>query len=322
MTTESKPGRKALPAPAAAAGTNDVAIAQAQQAATDLAQIAEAVSSEQLAFVSRLGERIGRNKALAAMEKLLRVTDLVDIQTLKESKAYKGMRVPCSDGSSVTVTTWEHFCRVALCRSREHVDEELANLKQFGVEMLDSFQALGMGYRQMRELRAIPADERTKLLEAAQTGDAKALVEAAEDMIERHQSERNKLEKKATEATKAAAAKDAVIKAKDDKLNELLLAEERRRSAEPSEREAAQLDAIADAGLAAEMAVRQLVKAAADVIGEPVNEITDTAARQAVYFVAQTFAHLINEAGIDVDFAEMTTPHWLRDVSSPATPQG
>lgn len=313
----STPGRKPSPPVPAVAGTNDAAIAAAHQATTELAQITEAVSNAQLDLVSRLGERIGRNKALEAMQKLLRVTDLVDIQALKESKSYRGMRVPDGSGGSVTVTTWDDFCNAALGRSREIVDEDLRNLKQFGAEMLDSFQALGMGYRQMRELRAIPADERTKLLEAAKGGDAKALVEAAEDMIERHSAERTKLEKAVTESAAKIKAKDAVIKAKDDKLNELIEADARRRSADPGEREAAQLDAVREAGLAAEMACRQLVKAAGDVIGAPENGTTEVAARQAVYFVAQVFADLINAAGIDVDFSEMCTPHWLRDLPLP-----
>lgn len=121
------------------------------------------------------------------------------------------------------------------------------------------------------------------------------------------------------ESRKKAAAKDAVITKKDAKLNALIEADEMRRSAKPAEREAAQLAELQDAGTAAEMAVRQLLFAAGRVIETPATEATATAARQAVEYVAQLLAGLISDVGVDVDFAEMVTPHWLAGMPPTAT---
>ena len=120
------------------------------------------------------------------------------------------------------------------------------------------------------------------------------------------------------ESRKKAAAKDAVIAKKDQKLNELTEAEERRRSGSAGEREQAQLDDVRSAGLAAEMAVRQLVAAAAAVMDAAATDAAGMAANQAVEFVAQVLAGLINERGLTVGFEEMVTPHWLADVAKPA----
>lgn len=108
-----------------------------------------------------------------------------------------------------------------------------------------------------------------------------------------------------------AAAKDAVIAKKDAKINALAEAEERRRSGTPGEREQQQLADVREAGLAAEMAVRQLLAIAGDVNDAPATEAASTAARHAVEFVAQVMAGLIGERGLAVDFEEMVTPHWL-----------
>jgi hypothetical protein len=120
------------------------------------------------------------------------------------------------------------------------------------------------------------------------------------------------------ESRKKAAAKDAVIAKKDQKLNELTEAEERRRSGTASEREQQQLVDVREAGLAAEVAVRQLLAAAGGVNDAPATEAAGTAARQAVEFVAQVLAGLISERGLAVDFQEMVTPHWLAGVAKHA----
>lgn len=118
------------------------------------------------------------------------------------------------------------------------------------------------------------------------------------------------------ETKKRIVAKDAVIAKKDQKLNALTEAEERRRSGSPSEREQAQLDDVRSTGLAAEMAVRQLLAAAGAVVAAPATEAAATAAHAAVGFVAQVLAGLINERGLVVDLADMLTPHWLAGVDA------
>lgn len=152
--------------------------------------------------------------------------------------------------------------------------------------------------------------------------DVEALVDggtvAGLDLDDMQAMSSRELRAALVESRKKAAAKDAVIAKKDQKLNELTEAEERRRSGSASEREQAQLDDVRQAGLAAEMAVRQLLAAAAGVVDAPATDAAAVAANQAVEFVAQVLAGLINERGLTVDLAEMVTPHWLAGLGQPA----
>ena len=165
---------------------------------------------------------------------------------------------------------------------------------------------------------------KSKLLElmveddAALEGLAEGGTIAGKDLDDIQAMSARELRAALVEARKKTAAKDAVIAKKDQKLNELTEAEERRRSGTASEREQQQLDDVRDAGLAAEMAVRQLLAAAGGVNDAPASEAAATAARQAVEFVAQVLACLINDRGLAVDFQEMVTPHWLAGVAKPA----
>lgn len=166
---------------------------------------------------------------------------------------------------------------------------------------------------------------KSKLLElmveddAALEGLAEGGTIAGKDLDDIQAMSARELRAALVEARKKTAAKDGVIAKKDQKLNELTEAEERRRSGTASEREQAQLDDVREAGLAAEMAVRQLLAAAGAVNDAPATEAAATAARHAVEFVAQVLAGLINDRGLAVDFQEMVTPHWLAGVAKPAT---
>ena len=123
------------------------------------------------------------------------------------------------------------------------------------------------------------------------------------------------------EARKTAAAKDAVIKKKNEKIDALTEAEERRLSGTLDEREQAQLDDLRTTGLAAEMAVRKLAAAAGRVVNAPATEASLTAARQALEFVVQVLAGLIADVGVDVDVAGTVTPPWLTGTTPPAAKQ-
>jgi hypothetical protein len=127
------------------------------------------------------------------------------------------------------------------------------------------------------------------------------------------------LKKERSERTKDVKAKQKVIDGKTAKLDALEAQLARRESAEPTELEKYQLDALREAGLAAEMAVRQLLGQAGSVLDAPASELAATAARHAVEFVAQVFAGLINERGVPVDFVELVQPHWLKGLT-PAKP--
>ncbi len=114
------------------------------------------------------------------------------------------------------------------------------------------------------------------------------------------------------EARQAVAAKDRVIEKKNKKIDEYQEAEEARRAAPAPERERIQLDSTRDVAIEAEMSLRRLVKTVALVVDAPATPSAELAARNSAVFVAQLFADLLNEGGINVEFEEKVTPHWLQ----------
>ncbi|BBE51802.1 hypothetical protein OYT1_ch2286 [Ferriphaselus amnicola] len=125
-----------------------------------------------------------------------RFADVVSLQKLKhikETKAYKavsGMGAVSADGEKIAdVGTWEGFCS-ALGMSKSKVDEDLLNLSAFGEDALKKMASMGIGYRDLRQYRRLPDDDRAALTEAAKTGDKDTLLDLAETLIEKHSKEK------------------------------------------------------------------------------------------------------------------------------------
>ena len=148
-----------------------------------------------------------------------------------------GMKIP--DVGTLT-GTWEEFCNL-LGLSVSKVDEDINNLRTFGEEALENLSRIGVGYRELRQFRALPADERTALAELAQSSDKEAVLDLAEELIARQAAEKQKLEKQLenkaqeyeTASQRAAKLGEQLDKAKakaaliprmrpDEKANEIL----------------------------------------------------------------------------------------------------
>jgi hypothetical protein len=319
-------GRPALPAPVIINSKPSAGVVVAEGAAADtIAAGLAAVSAEQVSFSQRIGARFGRRAVADVAQKLTTVGSLLELREIKESKQYRGMRicVPTATGEEVlTIHTFEDYCTQIEGRSRQQVDEDLLNLNALGADLLESFQTLGLSYRQMRDMRQIPADARMQLLEAAKAGDRETVIEAARDLVEGHAREVTKAEKKIATLQKDIDAKARVLSDKSDKITELETELAKRELTLAEADEQAQLDAIRDAGAHAEIAIRKLVRAAFDILNAPKAECTATAATNAVQYIAVLFGQIINQAGIPVDFEEQVTPHWLRNLNLAARKKG
>ncbi len=138
----------------------------------------------------QLSEWVGQRKLSAALRKLLTVCDLIELQKIKESKAYKGLRVVFNE-KLLTVSTFDELC-TAIGESEGHINEQLLNLRTFGPEWME-FVGQSIGYRGLRSLRKLPDDEKTALIEAAKSGDKEQLVDLAELLIEKHINEKAEL---------------------------------------------------------------------------------------------------------------------------------
>jgi len=140
----------------------------------------------------QLSEWIGQRKFSAALQKLLTVSDLVELQKVKDSKAYKGLAVVI-DGKLETVSSFKQVCD-SIGVSERHINEQLLNLKTFGPEFVE-YSDKYLGFRDVRALRKLPDDERQALIEVAKAGDKGELLALAELMIEKHANEKSALHK-------------------------------------------------------------------------------------------------------------------------------
>jgi hypothetical protein len=186
-----------------------------------------------------------------------------------------------------------------------------AAVRYLNPEFLSKRQApavLALGKTKLIELLVEPDEAIAALADGGTVAGLK--VDGIDAMSTRELKEA--LRKSESARKKDAEAKDRVIKNKEAKVSALEEELARRDSADPTEAEQAQLDEVRDGALAAEMGIRRMMAAAARVVNEPASESTGLAAHQAVAFAAQVFAQLISESGIDVDFAELVTPHWLK----------
>ncbi len=55
-------------------------------------------------------------------------------------------------------------------------------------------QSVGIGYREMRQFRRLPLDQKSELIEAAKAGDTATLLELAEDLMAKHIKEKADLQ--------------------------------------------------------------------------------------------------------------------------------
>lgn len=143
-----------------------------------------------------VNQRTGRKAVIEAVTKLLMVTDLLDLQRIKETKSYKGAQVVV-DGKLVTVTTWGDFCVEVEGRSRESVDLEIANLDALGHPTFEALRKIGIGPSTMRSIRQLPEDDRDVVEQAAKTSNKDELIDLIDGLVSKHQKEKSTLEAKA-----------------------------------------------------------------------------------------------------------------------------
>jgi hypothetical protein len=112
---------------------------------------------------------------------------------VKENKLYRNLKdAKNPHGAEKLSGTWDEFCGL-LGRSVDQVDRDIANLTAFGEEALESMSRMGIGYRELRQFRRLPEDQKSALIEVAKEGDKTALLELAEEMIAKHAREKEEL---------------------------------------------------------------------------------------------------------------------------------
>ncbi|MDZ6214267.1 hypothetical protein U4M44_24570 [Klebsiella pneumoniae] len=143
-----------------------------------------------------INQLLGQVQMARSFAKFADVVSLSKLKHIKESKIYhalKGKRGTDFDGNEIAdVGTWDGFCQ-ALGLSRSKIDEDLTNLSAFGEDALKQLSAVGAGYRELRQFRRLPDDQKSALIEVAKEGDKTALLDLAEEMIAKHAREKEEL---------------------------------------------------------------------------------------------------------------------------------
>ncbi|WP_420598613.1 hypothetical protein [Neptuniibacter sp.] len=171
-----------------------------------------------------LNQIIGQVQMANSLSKFADVVSLSKMAHIKETKMYRalaGKQGIDRDGNKIAdVGTWEGFC-LAIGTTRQKIDEDIINLKSFGEAALEDLSRVGAGYREMRQYRKLPEDQKQALIEVAATGDKDSFVDLAEEIISKHSKEKEQLTKERDEALADAEATREVSAGKDQKINQL-----------------------------------------------------------------------------------------------------
>ena len=189
--------------PATEPKLNEAALAVLDAAPAQLAAM-QAGYAEDRDLVNQL---LGQAQMADAISKLTATVAVSKMAFVKESKLYRQLAGSKDrDGRGLT-GTWEEFCAL-LGTSAPKVNEDITNLQSFGESALESMSAMGIGYRELRQYRRLPEDQKQALIEVANAGDKEGFVELAEEIITKHAKE-----KEAAEAEKQQLLQDNVFTA-------------------------------------------------------------------------------------------------------------
>ncbi|EBG3894653.1 hypothetical protein LMM31_004424 [Salmonella enterica] len=176
--------------------------------------------------------------AFAQFSLTVRTSKLAFVKENKLYRALKGKKTP--DGQELS-GTWDEFCRL-LGKSSQHIDEELLNLRVLGEEALESMSRMGIGYRELRQFRRLPEDQKSALIEVAKEGDKTALLELAEEMIAKHAREKEDLKTDLEISRQTLAEKKDEISILKDQADELKAKLTRRATTETPDEEGQALE--------------------------------------------------------------------------------
>ncbi len=160
---------------------------------------------------------------------------------VKENKLYQSLKGKKTPNGLVLNGTWVEFCNL-LGISDEKANQDIANLTAFGEEALESMSRMGIGYRELRQFRRLPDDQKNALIEVAKEGDKTALLELAEEMIARHTKEKEELKTDLEISRQMLAEKKSEIEVLKDQTDELKTKLTRRATTETPDEEGQALE--------------------------------------------------------------------------------
>lgn len=211
------------------AGRKPIASTQQERPVIDIAQVNGVLTAaESLGKITQsygqgrdlVNQLLGQAQAFQAAGNLLQTFGVSKLAIVKENKLYQQLSGSITPNGLELKGTWVEFCQL-LGMSDEKANEDIANLQAFGEVSLEQMQRIGIGYRDLKKFRRLPEDQRTALIEAAKEGDKDTLLDLAEDLIAKHQREKDEAARKVAEQESALAAAKEVARRKDQRINTL-----------------------------------------------------------------------------------------------------
>jgi hypothetical protein len=165
-----------------------------------------------------LSQLAGMIKATDTASKFFTVFRVKLLAEIKESKRYKGLTFLGNDRQLIEVKTWSDLCH-AIGYSVDMVDEQITNLQTFGEEFLSTADRMGLSYRNLRQLRRLPDDDRAAIVADVEVSlnDKEAILDLIDDLTARHRREKTKWDEERADLEKKAQFTeqriDAVVQA-------------------------------------------------------------------------------------------------------------
>jgi hypothetical protein len=131
---------------------------------------------------------LGQAQAFNAAGNLLQTFGVSKLEIVKNNKLYQHLAGTIAPNGLELKGTWVEFCGL-LGISDEKANQDIANLQAFGEVALEQMQRVGIGYRDLKQFRRLPADEKMALIEAAKDGDKDTLLDLAETLIAKNQKQ-------------------------------------------------------------------------------------------------------------------------------------
>ena len=165
-----------------------------EQGINDAMNNITAIQSEYNEERDLVNQLLGQAQMADAFGKFSQTVWASKLNFVKENKLYRNLSGKKTPNGLELKGTWEEFCSL-LGVSDEKANQDIANLKSFGEEALESMSRMGIGYRELRQYRKLPEDQKTALIEVAKSGDKESLVELAEEFIAKNSKEKEQLKK-------------------------------------------------------------------------------------------------------------------------------
>jgi ubiquinone biosynthesis protein UbiJ len=188
-----------------------------------------------------LNQLLGQAQMAEAFGKFSQTVWSSKLSFVKESKLYQSLKGKRTPNGLELSGTWAEFCSL-LGVSDEKANQDIANLHAFGEEALESMSRMGIGYRELRQFRRLPEDQKSALIEVARDGDKTALLELAEEMIARHAKEKENLKTDLEISRQTLAEKKNEINVLKDQTDELKARLTRRATTETPDEEGMALE--------------------------------------------------------------------------------